>query len=477
MAALLVSLVVFGSALNMAAANWTEVRLTEVLERAEVCGPAFEALARAQKQQRLVEQGEELGRLPTGRVTLAARLNPELTRGGRATLDWQLTDDLSIDLNLPLGTPPVSGSPGPAGTSLAVTWSKRVWPDAGAGLRDQLKILDEQVTALELREQKATALVEVISAFYALRAALQQLELDTRQQALAQGRADHALGRYEQGLIGLRELQTEQSSLHQATAAVDRARRDVRQARERLLSVAGMLEGDTAGCVGELAGALYLIDDIDWSGAVEQIAMLLEVPMFPEAMGMSAPSLEPADRWEEPLLAYSLGYQRARMALISAQLGVVTAEAALRPVVSAEATVQTDLQELDPAWAVGMSIIWDLAADKRVDVQSAALDLEGAQSRLEQTRRSAIDAGRSAWRRVVDATSALARAEDALDEALRTQEVAHRRIEAGLAPAVEREEALLQVDRRRSEVEAARAEWNLAWLALAQQFGVDVVLK
>lgn len=475
-AAILATFLLWGSTLGAAADYGTAVRLTEVLEQAQACGPAFEALARAYEQQRLTERRTRYDRLPAGRVTLAARLNPELSRGGRATLDWQVTDDLTIDLNVPVGTPPVTGTPGPLRASVTATWSKRLWPDGGSSLRDQLRSVEEQVTALELREQEAAAFVDVIGAFYALRAAQAQFELDTRQQELAQGRVDHALRRFEQGMIGLRELQTEQSSLHQATAAVERSWRDVRIARERLLDLAGMLESGS-DCADAQATDLELVDDIDWEAVIGDIAELLALPMMPELSGMDTSPVEPTDAWEERFLEFSLTYQRARMTLLNAQISVAAAEATLRPAVSAEATVQTDLEAFEPTWAVGLSVAWDLAPRTRLDVESARLNLEGAESQLAQTRRAAIDTGRAAWRRVVEATRALARAEEALEEALWTQELAHRRIEAGLAPEIEREEALLQVDRRRSELDVARAERNLAWLALAQRLGIDVRLK
>lgn len=474
-AALLASLIC-GFLISAGAAARTEVRLTEVLARAEACGPAFESLARAYDQQRLADRKELYDKLPSGRVTLAARLDPAPRQGGRATVGWQLTDDLSVDLNVPLGTLPIAGTPGASGGSLSVSWSKRLWPDPGRAFRDELQRVEEHITALELREQEASAITDVVAAFYALRAAEAQLELDARQHDLAQGRADYALQRYEQGFIGLRDLQTEQSALHQAAAAVERSWREARQARERLVTVIGAAESGSE-CAYSWPGEADLVDDVDWEAVIGEIAGLLELPAFPQPAGADEPEAEPADAWEDLLLAHSIAYQRARMAVLNARIALAAAESALLPALNAEAVVQTDLEAFDPGWAVGVSVTWDFAAARRLDVESARLELEAAESRLEQARRTAVDAGRTAWRRVVDATSALSRTEEALEEARRTEELALRRIDAGLAPEAERKEARLVVDRRRAEVEAARAERHMAWLALAQQFGIAIEVK
>lgn len=463
---ILASLVAGSSVVSGQAASVPQLTLSQVLDQAARCGPAFREYVRRGEQLQLNQTSETNERMPAWRITLGTRLTPEAQTGAVATMDWQLTDQTSVTLTLPAGAP-LGASNVPATKRLSVNWSKAVWPTADAALEEQIDAREQHISKLAHLEMRNAAVRDVVVAFNSLRYAHTALDIAERHQTMAQGRADNALARYERGLIALRDLQAEQNALNQANTALQRAIVDTQRASERL---ATLLEG----CV---VASGDLVDDIDWEAFVQSVTGALDVPLpvATQDRGMAAARLE-GDVWEERLLMSSATYQGAEVAALGAEQALTRAEGRLGPSVTTTATATSNLETSDVAWTAGLNVVWDLAPNRQVDLRTAQINLEAAQDRLQQAREAALEAGRTAWLAVADGMNAVELAESALGDAMQTQRLVEMRVEAGLAPVVERDEAQLEVDRRALELGQAWANLRLAWLDLAYRLGLEVEL-
>lgn len=456
----------------------TQLTLTQALTQAIECGPAFRDQARLQERQRLDLLSEQNANRPNWQLTAGAVVDPTLRSGATANMSWKLSDSLALRLNLPLGVL-VTTMPGTGVSrkSLSLDWSHALWPSEDHTLNTHIEAYQKRVAQLDLEEQYFNAVLDVIVSFHQLGASVTRADLAQRSLQLAEGRAEDALHRYENGLIGLGTLQDEQRLHHQALVALQRALLEQEQAYERLTR----LMGGTA-CVAFMddAGATAhpsLEDDLDWDGLVQGIATSLDVPIpvSTRERGASIAGELSAPNWEESLLSNSSAYQRARIGELQGRADHEAAAGRLLPALSAGASVSSDLEWTKPDWSVGVNALWDLGSNRYVERDRARLDLEAAEDHLAQARDGALEAGRAAWLAISDAMYALELAERTLEEARQTESIVQKRVLAGFAPAVEEVQARLEVDRRNLEYGQAQADLWQAWLRLGRRLGLAVV--
>lgn len=448
----------------VAAASGPQLTLSEALSIAQACGPAFRDLARRQEAQLLAAQAEANKHLPSLRFSAGARLAPGFSGGALATLDWQVNEDLSLELQLPAGTPP-NASAGRA--TVALLWSRQLWPAADRSLAAQIEAHEDLVASLEQADALYEAVRDVIEAFYAAHISAARAELARRAAEMAAARAEDALARYEQGLIGLRTLQDEQNAWRQAEAALQLALTEADRAEERL----ARLLGDGL-CPNAASGHKALVDDLPWEAFLRGLE---------ESLGGYTPSTtaDPhrvADEawravWTERLLAHSAAYARAVLGELAGREALAAAERKGQPSLQLSADAGHAPAAGGVGWSVSLQVTWDLSPNAPLERARAEQEAEAAQDRLQAARAAALDAGRSAWLAVAESLQALERARSALDTAQRTEEVVLRRVAAGLAPAVEAEEARLEVERRLLDVAEAEAGVRTSWLLLAQRLG------
>lgn len=451
-------------------AGAAELRLTHALVQAHACGPAFREHARQMEALRIAVETEKNRFRPQWQITAGAQMAPTATATASARMDWRVTDSLSLDVNLPIGARQGSTLPGTTRQGVEMGWSKVLWPEDDTELGAEIHALEERIAQIEVDETYHAAVAEVIRAFMDAKVTGARVEVAARTVELATARAEDALDRYQRGLIALRTLQSEQNALHQATSSLQRALVEADRAFAQLQRVLG-----PSTCTGiEVDELLELVDDIDWRHLEEQIAQSLELP-WPDLVGEPSSARLPelsVQAWSERLLNNSVVYQRAVLGLLTAERGVAQAEGEREPMIAARASAGTELQGERVVWSVGINVSWEFTPNVELEITRARIQLEAAEDRLAQAQETTLEAGRSAWSEVLDALSGLELAQRAVDEALATERLVVKRIEAGLAPAVEAEEALVEVHRRLVDLQAAENQVRLAWLSLARRFNL-----
>lgn len=451
--------------------------LTQALALATQCGPAFRDQARLQERQRLNALSEQNAKRAAWQLSAGASVKPDVSSGAVANMTWKLSDSMSLRLNLPLGTPGAAASPPTsARKSLALDWSHTLWPADDRTLQTDIQLYQLRVAELELRDHYSNAVLDVINSFHDLQASISRTELAERSLHLAQAQTNDSLHRYENGLIGLDTLHATQRLHHQAQVALQRALLEQEQAFERFTRIAG---GDSCLVLGgaRTVADLRLDDDLDWDALAYGVASVLDVPRpvsTPER-GAEIGSQLHGSGWQAGLLSHSTAYARARVAALQSKAAFVASERRLQPAMSTAANINSDLESAEPDWSIGIHAVWDLGPNRHVERNRAQLDLEAAEDNLAQASSGALEAGRAAWLAVSDAMYALELAESSLEESRKTEEIVQRRVKAGLAPAVEADQARLEVDRRALDYGQALVALRMAWLKLGNRLGLGLI--
>lgn len=360
---------------------------------------------------------------------------------------------------------------------LTISYERPLWPPV---LADPAGFEARRVRA-EQEQRQLT--VQAIQAFYGTRQALAAYRTAWRRAALAQRRYEAAQALVESGARGPTDLFQAQDRLAEARKELFETWRRTREALVTFTSTAALSLPGFAGAPSPPAPetlGLELVDDLRWEEAFRALASLLGLEAGARLDALS--TWQSAGRnealtegWRARALQAHPDVADATLAVREAEVRLTRARQAAEPSVEFSAQVTAALEpgkRLDPRFTVSLSQpIWAPAA--RHSVQDAAVALEMARHRLRSAQEQAIRQLEQTWwdlglalAAADDARSALARAEQTLNQALYRQE-------RGLAPTLDVEQASLAVEQARGEVEAASSRVRLQWLRLAAVLGIE----